>query len=125
MVLHAIAARAVVLLALVAAAGVADAQTTRYVKGVYGAVAYDRDSGATGFAYDFPTERAASIAALDQCARRECAVLVAFRNGCGAVADGPVKKPVAAKGATPQEAETKALKACGKDCRMVAWACTK
>ena len=102
------------------------AQTRPRTQAVYGAVAYERDSGAHGYAYDFSTERAASVAALRECGRRECEVLVAFRNGCGAVADGPVPQPIAARGATSDEAESKALKACGDPaCRIVAWACTK
>ncbi len=103
----------------------ADAYGYRRPRAVYGAIAYDRASGAHGYAYDYQTERAASVAALEQCARRECEVLVSFRNGCGAIADGPVKKPVIAKGATPQEVETRVMKTCGSGCRLVAWACTK
>ena len=95
-------------------------------KRVYGAIAYHRDSSSVGYSYDFANSRDAKKEALKQCGNAKCEVLIAFRNACGAVAEGG-RKPEAMSGATRQEAETKSLRRCGnaKACRIVAWACTK
>ena len=94
-------------------------------KGVYGAIALQRETGQFGYAYDAATSRAAKLEALKQCAHPRCEVVAAFSNACGALARGP-KKYFPATGATRPEAETKALRLCAaKDCEVVAWACTK
>jgi hypothetical protein len=123
---HHVAPAAALLAAVVlAAAGDADAQSRRNY--AHGAIAYHRATDSVGYAYDFPTERAASVAALNQCGQPACSVVIAFRNACGAVAVAPAKKqPVGGRGVTAQEAESRALKACGLDaCQIVAWACTR
>ena len=90
----------------------------------YGAIAYHRDSQSWGTSHEAKTAREAKIGALQRCGERRCEVVIAFRNGCGALADGP-KRPAAAAGATRDEAQTKALRKCGDGaCRLVAWACT-
>ena len=114
-------------LALVAAfACVAQPALAKVVKkGVYGAIALQRETGQLGYAVDAATSRAAKIEALKQCAHPRCEVVASFSNACGALARGP-KKYFPATGATRQEAETKALRLCaGKDCEVAAWACTK
>ncbi len=94
-------------------------------KGVYGAIALQRESGQFGYAYDSTTSRAAKIEALKQCADPRCEVVASFSNACGALARG-AKKYFPATGATRPEAETKARRLCAaKDCEVVAWACTK
>lgn len=94
-------------------------------KGVYGAIALQRDTGQLGYAYNAATSRAAKIEALNQCAHPNCEIVAAFSNACGALARGRVKY-FPATGATRQEAETKALRRCAaKDCEIAAWACTK
>ena len=94
-------------------------------KGVYGAIALQRETGQLGYAYNSATSRAAKMEALSQCADPRCEVVAAFSNACGALARGP-KKYFPATGATRQEAETKALRLCAaKDCEVTAWACTK
>ena len=94
-------------------------------KGVYGAIAMQRESGRFGYAYDSVTSRAAKIEALKQCADPRCEVVASFSNACGALARGP-NKYFPATGATRQEAETKALRLCAaNDCVVAAWACTK
>jgi hypothetical protein len=98
-------------------------------KGVYGAIALDRESGQVGYAYNSATSRAAKVEALKQCAQPRCEVVASFSNACGALARKPARGPkefVSATGATRQEAETKALRLCSaKDCEVAAWACTK
>jgi hypothetical protein len=94
-------------------------------KGVFGAIALQRDTGQLGYAYNSTTSRTAKIEALKQCAHPRCEVMASFSNACGALAHGP-KKYFPATGATRQEAETKALRLCAaKECEVAAWACTK
>ena len=98
-------------------------------KGVYGAIALQRETGQLGYAYNAATSRAAKVEALKQCADPHCEVVVAFSNACGALARQPARDPkkhFPATGATQQEAETKALRLCASsECTVVAWACTK
>ena len=94
-------------------------------KGVFGAIALQRETGQLGYAYNGATSRAAKIEALNQCGHPRCEVVANFRNACGALARGP-KKYFPATGATRQEAETKALRLCAaNECTVAAWACTK
>ena len=94
-------------------------------KGVYGAIALQRETGQFGYAYSSATSRAAKVEALNQCAHPRCEIVAAFSNACGALARGP-NKYFPATGATRQEAETKSLRLCAaKDCEVKAWACTK
>jgi hypothetical protein len=90
----------------------------------YGAIAYHRASQSWGVSYDSARERDASVAALRQCANRECEVVHKFKNGCAALADGP-KAWAAASGATRDEAETKAVRRCGAGCKPLGWGCTR
>jgi Domain of unknown function (DUF4189) len=121
--------RAVLLqLALIGAlACLAQPALARFVvkKGLYGAIALQRETGQLGYAYDSATSRAAKIEALKQCAHPRCEVVASFRGACGALVRGP-KKYFPATGATRPEAETKALRLCAaKECDVAAWACTK
>ena len=90
----------------------------------YGALAYHRASGSFGYAVDQPNDRAARVESLRQCAHPNCEVVLRFHSDCAALADGP-KRQFAHKGSTRQEAETRALHACGAECRIVGWACTR
>jgi hypothetical protein len=98
-------------------------------KGVYGAIALERETGQFGYVYNAATSRAAKIEALKQCAQPRCEVVVSFSNACGVLARQPARGPkgyFTATGATQQETETKALRLCAsRDCAIVAWACTK
>jgi len=93
-------------------------------KAVYGAIAVDRDTKAMGYAYDFKTAQEAKREALKQCGERKCEVLTSFKNGCAAAAHGK-GKVMTMTGLTRDEAETKVMRKCGKDCTILAWACTK
>ena len=90
----------------------------------FGAIAFHRASQSWGVSYDAVRARDASVIALQQCGHKECEVVHKFRNGCAALADGP-KVAVAASGATRDEAEAKATRRCGVNCKPVAWACTR
>ena len=94
------------------------------MKPVHGAIAYHRDSGNFGYAVDQASDRAARLEALRQCGHSRCEVVLRFGRDCGAIANGP-RRHAAAKGVNRQEAETKALRACGAGCTLVAWACTR
>ena len=98
-------------------------------KGVFGAIALQRETGQLGYAYNAATARAAKVEALKQCADPRCEVVAAFSNACGSLARDPARGPKGyfrATGATRQEAETKALRLCAaRECDVVAWACTK
>jgi serine/threonine-protein kinase len=119
---------ALLYLGLIAAvAGAAEPALAKVVvkKGVYGAIALQRETGQFGYAANAATSRAAKTEALNQCADPHCEVVAAFSNACGALARGP-RKHFPATGATRQEAEAKALRLCAaRECTVVAWACTK
>jgi hypothetical protein len=93
-------------------------------KTAFGAIAWHPETGRFGYSYDFQTERAANVAALKECGHERCEIAVSIKNGCAALAQG-AKGYAAKKGNTREEAETIALRACGKDCRPLAWACTR
>src|SRR5258708_35771484 len=82
-----------------------------------GALAYHRDSGSFGYAVNAVDSRTARITALKECGHPKCEVVASLRKDCGAVANGP-KRFVASRGATRQEAETKALRQCGDQCTI-------
>jgi hypothetical protein len=89
-----------------------------------GALAYHRDSGSFGYAVNAKDSRSARIAALKECGHPKCEVVANLSKDCGAVANGP-SKFVASRGATRQEAETRALRLCGEKCEVVGWACPR
>jgi hypothetical protein len=112
--------------ALGAAHAIANPPTKASRQGFHGAIAYDAASGAHGFSYDFQGSRQAKEAALAQCGKPECVVLVSFKNSCAALAQG-AKRSFTSQGATRAEAETRAMARCDdkKACKLVAWSCTK
>jgi len=89
-----------------------------------GALAYHRESGSFGYAVNAKDSHSARVTALNQCGHPKCEVVASLSKDCGAVANGP-KKFAAARGATRQEAETKALRQCGERCEIVGWACPR
>ena len=99
----------------------------------HGAIAYDRDSGRFGYAYDLRSTREARAQALMQCGE-QCEVVIDLRNNCGALAlRAPNNRatnhlpatPVTAHGATREEAQTKVKRLCGSNCEIQAWACSR
>lgn len=91
---------------------------------LYGAIAYHQPSGNMGWATDRSTSREARIEALKQCGHEQCVVVATVSRNCAALARNP-KKFAVQKGATRQEAETKALGKCGAGCEIAAWTCTR
>jgi hypothetical protein len=102
----------------------AGAAEKKPLKAYNGAIAYHRDSGSYGYAINRATARDAQVEALKQCAHERCEVVARLRNNCGSVANGSRRFTVGT-GATRQESETKALRACGPGCEVVTWACTR
>jgi len=107
----------------------AEAANQSAMPGRYGAIAYHRESQSWGLSFDKARARDANVQALQQCGRKQCEVVHKFRNGCAALAEGP-KTFAAVSGVTRDEAETRALRRCGeknggKDCTLIAWACTR
>ena len=91
---------------------------------LHGAIAYHQTSGSIGWATDRRTSREASIEALKQCGHEQCVVVASVTRNCAALAKNP-KKFAVQKGATRQEAETKALARCGAGCEIAVWTCTR
>ena len=91
---------------------------------LHGAIAYHQASGSIGWATDRRTSREASMEALKQCGHEQCVVVASVTRNCAALAKNP-KKYSAQKGATRQEAETKALAKCGAGCEVAVWTCTR
>lgn len=90
----------------------------------YGAIAYHHSSGSFGWATDRKTSRAARVEALRQCGHSKCEVVGTVRGGCAALARSGKGFKVQ-RGATREEAETKALRRCGEGCEIAAWTCTR
>jgi len=111
-------------LAVPAAQAPAKEPAKKQAKGPHGAIALNRGSKAVGYAYDFKTAQDAKREALRQCGEKQCEVVVSFHSGCGAVS-GSGKRISTATGITRDEAETKATRKCGKECAVIAWACTR
>lgn len=115
---------AITLLVLAGWAMHASAAETKQSGKPTGAIAYHRDSGSFGFAVNAKDSRTARIDALKQCAHPKCEIVASLSKDCGAVANGP-RKFVASRGATRQEAETRALRLCGAGCEVAGWACPR
>lgn len=93
-------------------------------KNAYGAIAWHRESSSIGYSYDYPSSRQAGTEALRQCGNARCEVVLSLQNECGALYGGS-KGYAARRGHTENEARTKAMNACGPECRPLAWACTR
>ena len=116
---------AALLLAAALAAGAAVAAERAPTRNqYYGAIAYHAESKSVGWATDRRSAREAKVEALRQCNNEKCEVVASITRGCGALARD-AKKFAVQKGATRDEAQTKALKRCGAQCEIVAWTCTR
>jgi hypothetical protein len=102
----------------------ASAATPKSTRPDNGAIAFHMDSRSYGFAVDRRTSREARVEALKQCGHEKCEVVLTLKNGCGALAAGS-KTYFVSRGATREEAQTKATRQCGRQCEILAWACTK
>ena len=106
-------------LVLVFLSGAANAQD------YYGAIAFSKSTGQTGYSYDYSSRGGAEQAALNKCGENDCEIQVWFQNSCGALAqggDGALGYSWAANNRS--QAESRALSECGSNCEVLAWACT-
>lgn len=81
----------------------------------YGAIAYSRKDGAYGYSNSQDSQKEAEDLALNYCKENgaKCRSMIWFQNSCGAVAAAG-RKTGWGQADTEEEAQTKALKDCGK-----------
>ena len=94
----------------------------------YGSIAYDAKTGQYGYSYNQDDQPAAERLAVRNCGTDGCQVAVTFANGCAALASGANSAYSVGQADTRQNAESKALAACGKKtkgCDIQAWSCAK
>ena len=91
----------------------------------YGAIAINRDTGATGYSYDYSSQSSAERAALNYCGQN-CEVAIWYKNTCAAVAYSYQNGTYGwAWGSDARSNERKALANCeGNDCQVVSSVCT-
>ncbi|WP_405165777.1 DUF4189 domain-containing protein [Nocardia sp. NBC_01499] len=91
----------------------------------YGAIALSTSTGLIGYSYDYPDSAGAQARAVRGCGAGDCATVVWFANGCGAVAysrhSGAYSWGYAASRAG---AQGKALSNNNSDAYIVHWNCT-
>jgi hypothetical protein len=94
------------------------------VRNLYGSIAFDPTTGASGFSYNHHSSEAAEADAVRRCGRVNCRSMMWFGNGCGALAVNGYRYG-AAVGSTRGEAQTRAVNRCAAgNCRVLTWACT-
>jgi dienelactone hydrolase len=95
---------------------------------LFGAIAFARDKGGSGYSTRRATQEEASANAKSYCKSPACQVLVEFKDECAFFATGGPGKEGVGKAARPKDAEQLALKECathgGKDCKVVIWGCS-
>lgn len=96
----------------------------------FGAIAYSPAASSHGYSYNYATQWAAENRALQECERYsgmgDCRIIVWFKNGCGALAEGNGGYG-SGWGATRALAERNALQSCSQyayNCRITRWVCT-
>jgi hypothetical protein len=93
----------------------------------YGAIAYSQASGRYGYSFNFGSRAAAEVQALANCGDGGCAIVVWFRNACGALATGTDNGYGYGWAYTRGQAESIAMANCANnasECSVVAWSCT-
>jgi hypothetical protein len=96
----------------------------------HGAIAYSRQTGAWGYAYDHDSQARANRMALGHCQRHasDCRIALNFVNQCGALAETKQNQTGSGLGATKKEAENRSLATCraaaGKPCTVAISACS-
>jgi serine/threonine-protein kinase len=93
----------------------------------YGAIAFSQDTGSAGYSYDYGSQYGAEQRALAECGNGACAVVIWFRNACGALATGNGNGYGTGWAVTRADAEQIALSNCFQytdNCSNNTWACT-
>lgn len=96
----------------------------------YGAIAYDAETGAVGWSYDFDDAPAAERKALAGCGEHggNCKVVYDFWNSCAALAATDDGRYSVGRADTQDDAKVDAMAACEQNgsgtCAIQAWSCT-
>jgi Domain of unknown function (DUF4189) len=91
----------------------------------YGAIAISRQTGSTGYSYNYSSRAAAEAQAISKCGVADCQAVVWFANGCGAAAQATDQSWGWGWGSSLSIAESYALAGTsGNGARIVSWACT-
>ena len=96
----------------------------------YGAIAYSPDSGDRGYSRNYGSRGEAESKAMRECGKNDCEIAAWFYNSCGALAtDDDEEAWGGAQGADESKAQQNALARCtregGKNCKVVATACSR
>ena len=92
----------------------------------YGAIAYSQESDSIGYSYDYQEQSSAEERALQECGEG-CAVVLWFRNACGALATGEGNGYGTAWATSRRAAEEAAVSTCSQytqSCAVRQWVCT-
>jgi hypothetical protein len=95
----------------------------------YGALAYDAESGAVGWSYDFDDAAGAERKALSGCREQggNCKIVYDFWNSCAALAAGNDGHYGIGRADAQEQAEADAIADCGQSggtsCEVQAWSC--
>jgi len=95
----------------------------------YGAIAYDKNTGRWGYAYNYSSRGEAERVAVSRCGSSGCVAYNWFRNACGALAKASDGSIGWSWGTSRHDAEARAIAQCerssnGLSCEIVCWACT-
>lgn len=97
----------------------------------YGAIAYSSSTGAYGYSYNSKNKYSANKRAIRSCriraSKKDCKVVVGFKNACGALAKGYNRKFGYGSAAQKTIAKRHALNVCHRyanRCRVVRTVCT-
>ena len=99
-------------------------------KTLYGALAYDAETGANGWSYDFENQGDAEQKALSGCSEgsSNCKVVYVFWNSCAALAAASDGRYSIEGGDNEEGAQDRALATCrrdgGESCEIRVWSCT-
>jgi serine/threonine-protein kinase len=92
----------------------------------FGAIAFAKGNGAVGYSFDYRSRGEAEEQALQECGRG-CAVVLWFKDACGALAVGEGRGYGTGWSARRGEAEAIAMRNCRSNtdgCTVVRWTCT-
>lgn len=97
----------------------------------YGAIAYSSSTGAHGYSYNNKNQYSAKRRAIRLCriraSKKDCKVIVGFKNGCGALAKGYNGKFGFGSAVQKTAAKRHALNRCSRysnRCRVIRTVCT-
>jgi hypothetical protein len=99
-------------------------------KTLYGALAYDPESRAIGWSYDFENAADAERKAMSGCSEKgsNCKIVYDFWNSCAALAAAADGGYSIDHANSREDAESRALTSCtqdgGKSCEIQAWSCS-